>query len=304
MSALSTTQPHLVVPHGLTAWDWIHVGIIVGVAVAAAQLTRTVVGRALGGDGERVVARLASRFLTYLIFVVGLVYALVALRVQIGPLLGALGIGGIALAFALQDILQNLVAGVLLQARRPFRRGDQVHIDRFEGVVEDIDLRNVELRTFDGLNVFVPNKTVLENPIVNYTRTPTRRTSLTVAVDYDSDLGSVRRILLDTVRRTPAIEPLPAPAVWVERFSDSGVDVTLLFWHDADRVSAWQARSDVAIAVKSALDAGGVTIPFPQRVLSFAGEGRTPDGFGAEERAGAPRRYAGVAPSAESHTEQ
>src|SRR3982074_2370632 len=98
MTLGAATQPHLVVPHGITAWDWIHVAVIRGAAA--------------------------------------LVYSLVALRVQIGPLLGALGIGGIALAFALQDTLQNFVAGVLLQARRPIRRGDQVLLDnKFEGGV-------------------------------------------------------------------------------------------------------------------------------------------------------------------------
>ena len=147
MTVPSATAPHLVVPHGLTAWDWIHVGIIVAVTIAASQVARMAIVRAARGDGDRVVGRLASRLVSYVIFVAGFVYALVALRVQIGPLLGALGIGGIALAFALQDILQNLVAGIIIQARRPFRRGDQVRIDNYEGVVDDIDLRNVELRT-------------------------------------------------------------------------------------------------------------------------------------------------------------
>src|SRR5207248_1483294 len=120
MTLGAEAQPHLVVPHGITAWDWIHVAVILAVTVVATQAARRGVMRAAAkGDRDRAWGRLVSRFLTYVIVVAGLVYALVALRVQIGPLLGALGIGGIALAFALQDTLQNFVAGVLLQARRP-----------------------------------------------------------------------------------------------------------------------------------------------------------------------------------------
>src|SRR6185312_9609454 len=103
------------------------------------------VGRFGPWSTERTIVKLLERVLTYAVALFGVLYALGALHIQVGPLLGALGIGGIALAFALQDTLQNLVAGIILQARRPFRRGDQVRLDSYEGVVEDVDLRNVAL---------------------------------------------------------------------------------------------------------------------------------------------------------------
>src|SRR5437660_112058 len=113
---LSTTQPHLVTPHGLTVWDWLHAGLIVVVTVSFAQVVRRLTLKAFGSHSHRPAARISARFSAYFIVAAGLIYALSALHVQIGPLIGALGIGGIALAFALQDILQNLVAGVILQA--------------------------------------------------------------------------------------------------------------------------------------------------------------------------------------------
>jgi small-conductance mechanosensitive channel len=265
MTLGAATQPHLVVPHGITAWDWIHVAVILGVTVVGTQVTRRAVMRAARRDPDRAWGRLVSRFLSYVIVVAGLVYSLVALRVQIGPLLGALGIGGIALAFALQDTLQNFVAGVLLQARRPIRRGDQVLLDnKFEGVVEDIDLRNVAVRTYDGLDVFIPNKTVLENPIVNYTRTPLRRASLEVGIGYGIELEEAQRILVDATSRTNGVKALPAPAAWVHEFGESSVRFTVLFWHSID---PWKARSDVAMSVKGALDEAAIAMPFPQRDL-------------------------------------
>src|SRR5207249_11269776 len=82
-----------------------------------------------------------------------------------GPLLGALGIGGIALAFALQDILENFIAGLIIQARRPFRRGDEINTHDYVGRVEDVNLRNVIIRTFDGERVLLPNAMVLKAPV-------------------------------------------------------------------------------------------------------------------------------------------
>ncbi len=265
MTLGAASAPHLVVPHGITAWDWIHVAAILGVTVLAVQVAKRAVMRATSRDPDRGWGRLVSRIVTYVIVVTGLVYALAALRVQIGPLLGALGIGGIALAFALQDTLQNLVAGVLLQARRPIRRGDQVRLDnKFEGVVEDIDLRNVALRTFDGLDVFIPNRTVLENPIVNFTKTPLRRGSLELGVGYGIELEEAQRILVDAARRASSVKALPAPAAWVDEFGDSSVRFTVLFWHSTD---PWRVRSEVAMSVKRALDEAAIAMPFPQRDL-------------------------------------
>ena len=269
MLIAASSQPVVIVPRGVTTWDWIHAGIIATVTVALCFVARSGVGRVRRGDAERVVVRIIERVLVYLVVVVGFLYTLAALRVQLGPMLGALGIGGIALAFAMQDTLQNLVAGIILQARRPFRRGDQVLIDKYEGVVEDVDLRNVALVTFDGLNVFLPNKTVLENPIVNYTRTPTRRTQLEVGVAYGTDLARAQEVLVEAASRTPGVESAPAPAAWVKEFGESSVTFVVLFWHSVNRTGIWQARSNLATTVHNALDEAGVEIPSPQRIVQI-----------------------------------
>jgi small conductance mechanosensitive channel len=268
-----------IVPHGLTVWDGVHAAVILVVAIVLSQVARRLVVRAFGGraapagasgtaGGERVVARITARVLAYVVVLAGLVYALMALHVAIGPLVGALGIGGIALAFALQDILQNLVAGVILQARRPIRHGDQVEVGSYAGVVRDIDLRTVLVRTFDGLDVYVPNRSVLENPIVNYTISPVRRLTVPVGVGYDSDLGAVQRCLVDAVRGVDGVLADPPPAAWVTGFGPSSIDVSVLVWFAVATHGVWQVQSDTAVAIKAALDAAGVTIPFPQQTVS------------------------------------
>lgn len=133
------------------------VGIVVA-AVVVSMILRRVLVRALDrGDADKNIGRLSGRFLTLAVLAIGVVYAFSSLGIRLGPLLGALGVGGIAIAIALQDILQNFVAGVLLQVRRPFRVGEQVGLGEFEGVVRDVNLRTVELSGYDGVTVYLPN---------------------------------------------------------------------------------------------------------------------------------------------------
>ena len=250
--------------------------VLAGAVVLAVVLQRLLVRTIDRGDADRHTGRLVGRFLGLLVVGVGAVYALDVLGVRIAPLLGALGVGGIAIAFAAQDILQNLIAGVLLQIRRPLRVGEQVSTGDFEGVVRDVNLRTVVLDTYDGVTVFVPNAEVLTTPIVNYTRTPLNRTDLEVGVAYDTDLTRAREVLLDACRGCAGVESAPGPDVWVHAFGESSIELVVRYWHASDIASRWRVRNDVAIAVKTALDAAGMTIPFPQRVLWQA-----PSGAGA-----------------------
>lgn len=265
----STAQPHLVPTHGLVLWDWLHAAVIVAVTVALSQVVRKATLKAFGSHAHRPAARISARFAAYLIAVAGLMYALNALHVQIGPLIGALGIGGIALAFALQDILQNLVAGVILQARRPIRHGDQIEVGRFQGTVVDIDLRNVLVRTYDGLDVYLPNRLVLEGPIVNYTMSPMRRLSIDIGVSYDTDLAEAQRCLLRAASRVEAVASEPPPAAWVTRFGESSVDYTVLFWYSVADHSFWEVRSSVAISMQEGLRDAGIDVAYPIRTLSI-----------------------------------
>ena len=224
--------------------------------------------------GSPHVGRILGRFLGVVIVGVGLIYSLDIVGVRIGPLVGALGIGGIALAFAAQDLLANLISGVMISIRRPIRFGEQIATGEYEGTVEDVNLRTVEIRSYDGNTVLVPNKDVLQNPIINYTRTPYRRTELVVGVAYDTDLEQARQVLLDACGAVEEVRKQPPPEAWVFEFGESSINIALRYWHPADIASVWRVRSAVAIAAKHALDEAGMTIPFPQRTLWF-GPGST-----------------------------
>lgn len=260
-----------IVGEPLTARDWIVAGAIALVGMAMAKVLTSVVSRAAGRDeGQTAAAEAVGRAVGLVLAAVSLVYALGVIGVRLGPLVGALGIGGLALAFAGQNILANFLASIILQLRRPFRRGDQISVAGCEGTVDDVNFRTVVLRTFDGERVMVPCAQVLTTPIVNHTTLGRRRTTLSVSVAYDTDLDEALSALRKALRREDGVLDRPDPEVWVESFADSGISLAVRFWHAPDVATLWRTRSDVAVAVKRALDEAGICIPFPQRVLRFA----------------------------------
>jgi small-conductance mechanosensitive channel len=265
------TARQAVVPSGLTVADWVGAGVILAVGVAGSVLLRKGLRRSLHrGDSERVASDVLTKVVGWVVVSATVFWSLSVLGVRLGPLFGALGIGGLAVAFAAQSILANFLASIILQVRRPFRRGDQISTNDCEGVVEEVNFRTVRLRTYAGERVMVPCADVLSNPITNHTTLGRRRTTLDIGVGYDTDLEECRRVLLHAAHTAEGVHEKPPPEVWVEEFGESAVNLAVRFWHAPDVASLWRVRSAVAIAAKQALDGAGIEIPFPQRVLTFA----------------------------------
>ena len=255
---------------GLDAWSWATAGAVLVGAVVVSRIAKFVVRRALRRRVDTALAELIARLLGYVVVVIGLVYSLESLGVAVGPVLGALGIVGIALAFAFQDILENFVAGILLQLKRPFNYGDQVSINDHEGTVEGIDSRLVTIRTPDGETVMIPSATVIKADINNYTQFGRRRTTVPVGVAYGTDLDLAQRVLAQAVRDADGVMDQPDAEVLFEAFGASSIDFVVRFWHDPGIASEWQTRSNVGMSIERALAAADITIPFPQRTLWMA----------------------------------
>lgn len=246
------------------------VGILAG-GVLVAYVVRRVMVRALTGPNNSAgAAQLLSKFVQALLIGLVFVFALNSLGVAITPFLGALGIGGIAVALAVQSVLANAIASVILQIRRPFRRGDQIATNDLEGRVLEINFRTVRLLTFDGNDVLIPSSQVLDSPITNFTNTPVRRSELVIGVDYGTDLEQATRVLCEVTPTVEGVHDQHPPEAWVYEFAESTINVALRFWHASPNAEMWRVRSNVAMAAKSALDAQGITIAFPQRVVHFA----------------------------------
>lgn len=252
----------------LSSGDWIRAGVIVVaalvVSIAVARIARSLLGRALGSGFAAI---LTARVLAYLLFLIGLVYALNTLGVQVGPLLGALGLGGLVLALALQKVVENFTGALILQTRRPFTVGDTVRLGDQVGTVADVDSRTVVLSGLDGTIIRIPNSEVLADSIVNLTRNAHRRSVLTVGVAYDTDLERATGVLRDAAERVRRIPDAPPPFVVLRQFGASSIDFEIYFWHASDVPSELLATHDLVLSVHHGLADAGITIAFPQLVV-------------------------------------
>ncbi|MGB0112824.1 MAG: mechanosensitive ion channel family protein [Ilumatobacteraceae bacterium] len=253
-------------------WTWLTAGAILLVGLVVSRVAKWAVAKGLGRRIDPALAALLGRLCGYLVVVIALVYSLNELGLAIGPFLGALGIAGIALAFAFRDILENFIAGILLQMQRPFTYGDQVVINDHEGTVRDVGTRLVTIVTPDGETIKIPASTVIKADINNYTEQGLRRSTLDVGVAYGTDLRRAAFVLERAVAAAGGVEQQPPPEVLFDGFGESSLNFVVRFWHQPSIADHWTTKSNVGMDVDAALAAAGITIPFPQQVVHFAQE--------------------------------
>jgi small conductance mechanosensitive channel len=193
----------------------------------------------------------------------------------VASLLAGAGIITLALVFAFQDMAANLIAGVYLAIQHPFRVGHLIESKDFFGIVRRVHLRWTEIRNPQGQLVFIPNKQVIENAIVNYSATGQRRIDLKVGVSYGDDLEKVRRVGIRALEQVSARKPDTEVALFFEELGESSVNLVARFWIDftAKQADYLQARSEAIERLKQAFDENGITMPFPVRTLDFGVRG-------------------------------
>jgi small conductance mechanosensitive channel len=248
--------------------------ILVGLVVLVVGLILVaVVVRAVDRGFERsrvehAAQRLVGNLLRATLVLLVLLLALSIAGVQVGAVLAGLGLAGLALAFALQNILENFVAGMLILIRKPFLRGDQVESHEFQGTVEDIDLRVTRIRDFDGQLVLIPNAMVFAEPIINLTRLGPRRTRLIIGVDYNDDHDDAREVLQQALEGVEGVLATPPCEVLLTELADSSVDFELAYWTAPQIREVRHVRDRVLSTCKRALEDAGMTIPWPIRTLA------------------------------------
>ncbi len=187
------------------------------------------------------------------------------LGVQIGPILAGVGVAGFVVGFAFQDSLSNFAAGFMILLNSPFKKGDLVEVSGLLGSVTDITLMATLLTTPDNKRITVPNKCVWGASIVNYSALEKRRVDLTIGVAYGSNISKAREVILAALKKIPLVLQEPAPTIEVVNMGDSSVNFVVRPWcKTADYWTVYFAGNQ---AVKEALDAAGIEIPFPQRVV-------------------------------------
>lgn len=198
------------------------------------------------------------------------VSAMTELGFSLTPLLGAAGVVGIALGFASQTSISNVIAGLFLIGESPFVVGDLIQVGDVKGVVLSVDTMSVKLRTLDNKFVRIPNDTLVKSTVTNITRFPIRRLDVLVGVAYKEDPARVRSVLLALAEEHPLALRYPEPMVIFEAFGASSLDMRFAVWTTRENFLA--LKNSLQEQLKMRLDAEGIEIPFPHRTLYVGAE--------------------------------
>lgn len=183
--------------------------------------------------------------------------------------LGAAGILGVGLAFAFQDIAANFISGVFLAFSKPFKVGELITTNDLEGFVIEVKLRDTTIRTHQGHLISIPNRLLMQNPLINYTRYGKRRADITGGISYADDLEKVKNVAEEALKNVPNVISKDT-SFFFEALGESSVNFRIRIWVDSEQFGTYlQFINDVIITLTTAFRENDITIPFPIRTLDF-----------------------------------
>lgn len=247
---------------------WTAVLLTLGTLVAglfAARLLSNVVRRQVERRTDRTTGMISQKLVFYGLIFLAFLVVLRELDVSLGALLAAGGLIGVALGFASQTAVSNIISGIFLMFERPFEVADIIRVDTAAGVVQSIDLLSTKIRTFDNLYWRIPNEKLLKNDITTITKYDIRRLDVVTSISYEDDIGRARSVLEDCAEEYHLILGDPEPVTLVNAMGDSGIELTLRCWFH--KPNYLEVMSEITRRVKVALEEAGCTIPFPHRTV-------------------------------------
>jgi small-conductance mechanosensitive channel len=214
---------------------------------------------------------LAKLLRVFLLFI-AILFALSAVGLDITMLSvfgGALGVG---LGFGLQRIASNYVSGFIILLDKSMQIGDVVTIDTHYGVVSDLRTRYLVLRKLDSTEVIIPNETLIINPVINHSSTDHKaRVQMPVQVSYASSLEVAMELMRDIAFRHPRVLELPLPAVQIQGFGESGIDLVLNLWIPDPEEGSAGLKTEIYLEIWRAFQKNNISIPYPQREVRILG---------------------------------
>ena len=218
----------------------------------------------LSNDRKEILHRLAR----YAFYFAVVVYILGLFGIKLSAIWGAAGIAGVAIGFAAQTSVSNLISGIFIVSEKSIKLGDTIIINGVTGVVDTISLLSVRVHTYDNQMVRIPNSSIINSLLTNNSYNSYRRLLINVSVAYESDLA----FALETLKKAPALCPTartdPAPNAWIEAFEDSGIKLTLVIWFDnPDFITV---KNETFIAIKKVFDQAKIEIPYNKIVVHNA----------------------------------
>ncbi|MGB0732735.1 MAG: mechanosensitive ion channel family protein [Pontibacterium sp.] len=245
--------------------EWLRAGmfIVAGFVIAklASRFFRSATEKKLSTHHRL----LGSMLIFYVLFLTFFLSGLKHLGFSMSVLLGAAGVLSVAIGFASQTSASNLISGLFLIAEKPFEINDVLQVNEFTGEVISIDLLSIKLRTFDNVMIRIPNETLIKTTFTNLSRFPIRRADLMIGIAYHENIDKARKLLLEVAKEHKKALKQPAPTCFVTQFNASSVDLQLSAW--VVRSELKEAKSELLMAAKTALDEAGIEIPYPHTSL-------------------------------------
>ncbi len=249
-----------------------------GLRIAVTVVVGLILARVLAVIAQRYVLRkstpqrqmIARKAISYTGFFLVLLAVLSELGLKLTALLGAAGIVGIAVGFASQTSVSNIISGLFLISEKPFAIGDVIRIGTTTGIIQSIDLLSIKIRTFDNLFVRIPNEKILTSEVTNITRFPIRRMDIVFQVAYGQDLGRVRQIIREIADANPWSLDEPEPVIILSEFKESGVEVLLGMWFTKNDFLF--LKNSIMEDIAGRFDAAGIRFAHPRRMVDMATE--------------------------------
>ncbi len=269
----------------------------VGVAIVVAILfwyigigLRALIRRTAKKRGRDNLGEVSGALIRWAVAVVGLMLAItiIAPSVTPGDLFAGLGVSSVAIGFAFKDILQNMLAGILILLRQPFEIGDQIVSGGHEGTVEKIETRATMIKTYDGRRVVIPNSDIYTDSVVVNTAFDIRRSQYDIGIGCNDDWDTARRIMEQACASVDGVIGDPAPETIPMELGDFANVVRLRWWTKSDRASQVHTFGAVLQSVYKALDQEGIDMPYPTQVHLFHDQTEETDGDRARQREGWP----------------
>ncbi len=246
--------------------------VVVTITALVSKLLGWCLVKLLGNRGLRSSLKDLIYHLTSIaVWIIGLLTAAVVAFPGMTPskALTVLGLGSVAIGFAFKDIFENFFAGILILWRYPFDRGDFISCDGVTGKVERITIRNTLIRRLDGELTVIPNATLFKNNVDVLTSQPQRRVRIACGVAYEVDVDEAREVIREAVQGCDSVQGVRTVEVFAEEFGSSSINFEVAWWTGSKPGDVRRSRDQVIAAIKRALDAANIEIPFPQRTLSF-----------------------------------
>lgn len=251
--------------------------IILFAVYLAGKISRVVENTSGSRSGDPLLSGFLGGIARWIVITVGVILALytVGLGWIAGGLVAGAGISAFVVGFAFKDIAENFLAGIILAFSRPYQIGDTIESAGFFGNVLSLDIRNTQIKTFDGKDVFIPNSMILKNPLINFTKDGYLRLEFLIGIDYNENIDKVTKLIMDEILKVEGILGGDRkPRIHIDTFAASALNLRVYFWVDTfnKQRNGQQIRTDVMNRVTSRLMSEGVIMPADIRELKIYNE--------------------------------